>query len=52
VAIEIFFGGQGAKLENGNIFLKTNFFFWGGNVFVKQQVTKVSNINKFCKFQI
>jgi hypothetical protein len=47
-----FFGGQEAKLENGNIFSKTKFFFlFWGNVFVKQQVTQVSNIKKFCKFQ-
>jgi hypothetical protein len=35
-------GGQGAKLENGNIFSKTKFFlFFLCNAFIKQQVTKV-----------
>jgi hypothetical protein len=40
-----FLGGQGAKLQNGNTFSKTKI-----NVFVRQQVTKVSNINKIFKF--
>jgi hypothetical protein len=30
----LFLGGQGAKLENGNIFSKTNIFFVFGAMFL------------------
>jgi hypothetical protein len=46
-------GGGGGSFKMATFFQKQNiiFIFWG-NAFIKQQVTKVSNITKFCKFQI